>query len=82
MKKILKISLLVLFSIILQGACFQVIGQPEPPGVPLNHGLNGNISNNPAPLGSGLEIFLILGMAYGIRNYRNKRAGCLENNHP
>ncbi|MEI6900714.1 MAG: hypothetical protein WCL00_12615 [Bacteroidota bacterium] len=82
MKKILKISLLILLSIILQGAGFQVMGQPDPPGVPLNHGRNGNISNNAAPPGSGLEIFLILGMVYGIRNYRIRRAACLENDHP
>ena len=82
MKKFLKISILILLSILLQGAEVRVMGQPEPPGVPLNHGCNGNISNNPAPPGSGLEIFLLLGMFYGIKTFRNKKALEVENDHP
>ena len=39
--------------------------QADPPGMPDNHGTNGDVPGGGAPIGGGLGILMILGAAYG-----------------
>lgn len=53
-----------------------VLSQPPPPPPPGEHGLGGNQggAQQGAPIGGGLEIFLLLGAAYaGGKVYLSKR---------
>lgn len=63
--------ILMLYSIVIQDAIGQTPPPPPPPqsGTNNGHGLGGNQGVPGAPVGSGLEVLLLLGAAYAAKRY-------------
>ena len=75
-----KTYIILSLSIIISGFSFCVFAQPTPPPVlPDQHGKNGNVSQNAAPLGDGADVLILLGAAYvltkGLAGRRKITAG-------
>lgn len=58
-KLILKATMVLAFSFISLGLF------ADPPGMPDNHGENGDIPGGGAPIGSGIALLIAMGSAYG-----------------
>ena len=72
MKKIYKISILLLF--IQFGLLLPQSVQADPPEMPGGHGSNGDAPpGGGAPIGGGLGILIILGAAYGSKKVNLKK---------
>ena len=68
MKKIvLKTTMILAFSFISLGLF------ADPPGMPGNHGGNGDVPGGGAPIGSGIALLIAMGSAYG--TFRMKSQG-------
>ena len=71
--KIIAISFIMVLAILISTPV-----QADPPGMPDNHGTNGDVPGGGAPIGGGLFILLGLAAAYGGRKIYNLRKEHLE----